>query len=130
MEPELDVLAVPTLYVATRPDGGADLVTAPPATVSRAPRPANVFGQRMQGTVNVDLACAGTGTASVWIQDQSGESDAGPPTLLDCANPRLVRLTSTISGSDFFVYAKLDPNTVAVLAYLPSISISVEDHEF
>jgi hypothetical protein len=50
--------------------------------------------------------------------------------LLDCTNPRPTRLTGTVSDAGFFVYADLDPNTVAVLAYLRMVSISVEDHSF
>jgi hypothetical protein len=85
-----------------------------------------VFEELTQGPVTVDLVCVGTGTTRVWIQDQSGRSGAGSPSSLDCAHPSPVRLSTTISGAGYYVYANPDPQTVAVLAYVPSGGIAVE----
>jgi hypothetical protein len=82
--------------------------------------------QAVASSVTVDLVCVGTGTARVWIQGQSGGSDAGPPTLIDCANPEPARITRTMTAAGFFVYANLDPQTVAVLAYVAIISVEIE----
>jgi hypothetical protein len=86
----------------------------------------DVFGQRMPGTMNVDLVCVGTGTTRVWIQGQNGESIAGPPVVLDCANPQPARLTSTNGAAGFTMYANPDPNTVAVLAYVAIATVEIE----
>jgi len=86
----------------------------------------DVFAQRMPGTINVDLVCAGTGTTRVWIQGQNGESISGPPVVLDCADPQPARLTSTNGAAGFTMYANPDPNTVAVLAYVAIATIEIE----
>jgi len=82
-----------------------------------------VFGHQISGTVNVDLVCVGTGTTLVWIQDQTGESVSGPPARLDCANPEPARLTGTVNG--YSVYASPDPHTVAVLAYVATVTVEI-----
>ena len=70
------------------------------------------------GKLSIAVACVGTGTTRVWLQDGGAGSPAGPPTVLDCRRSGKAQLNATISDTFYSVYIEPDHRTVAVFGFV------------